>query len=207
MKAACSALSSCFAQSVPKPNVRLKENTCITKQPNVALQIWTSRFLFYLTAQHFFLWLSLCPSTPPSVTGAGLFCWGLAEAADGKSAGEAANTSCLPEFERVNLQRGHNGFSLAKAPHMQPACHQPCSCSLTPFRVSLSSVELYIRLQKHVRHARCRTSTACLDKTKRSFSLCWKMMQSWSYKRQQECRNFPHQSLFASFREGSCTVA
>lgn len=46
--------------------------------------------------------------------------------------------------QRVNLHRGHNGFSLAKPPHMQAACHQLCSCSLTPFCVSLSSVGLRV---------------------------------------------------------------
>lgn len=88
--------------------------------------------------------LSVCFPHSLLVTGPGLFCRGLAEATDGKSAGEAANTSCLPESERVNLRRGHNGVSLAKPPHTQAACHQPCSCPMTPFCVPLSSPRLHV---------------------------------------------------------------
>lgn len=47
--------------------------------------------------------------------------------------------------QRVNLHWGHNGFSLAKPPHMQAACHQPSSCSLTAFCLSLSSHGLYVQ--------------------------------------------------------------
>lgn len=129
------------------------------------------------------------PSAPPPpphplpVTGAGLFCWGLAEAADGKSAGEAANTSCLPEFERVNLHRGHNCFSLAKAPHMQPACHQPCSCSLTPFCVSLVlswTSQFNRRSTSDCEH--CITSTVSLEKKMKLFICVWRWGRFFSYK-------------------------
>ena len=58
--------------------------------------------------------------------------------------------------QRVNLHRGHNGFSLAKPPHMQAACHRPCSRSLTPFCATPSSRWLRVRPRTHLGSARRR---------------------------------------------------
>lgn len=56
--------------------------------------------------------------------------------------------------QRVNLHRGHNGFSLARQLHTQAACHRPGSCSLTPFFLSQASTKAAAKIQ-----ALCRTGT------------------------------------------------
>lgn len=123
----------------------------------------------YLLSPFLPLWpcISFCdPHHTPciSVTGAGLFRWGLAKCG---SEGEKVQgrqltlPACLNQ--RVNLQWGHNGFSLAN----HPRCRQPVTSRVPvrwPFVVSLSVLSwvhvqpqmhiwfaLYIGVQRHVK--------------------------------------------------------
>lgn len=122
----------------------------------------------------FFLWLS--PLFPSFLfQSQGLDC--CAEAWQrqrmGKVQGRQPMLPASLESQRVNLHWGHRGFSLATAPHMPAACHQPCSCSLTPpFCISLSSFKLHVQLQLSIRSGQYRSWKYCISsETKLSFHL------------------------------------
>lgn len=143
----CSALPSCFMQSVSKPRVRQTKREHLH---NVGAWCYPAELdlsnLFFFFFQPLVLphsaFDSQSVSLPPPQS-QGLDC--SAEAWQRPRMGKVQGRQLtLPASlnQRVNLHRGHNGFSLVKPPHMQAACHQPCSCSLTPFCVSLSSLGL-----------------------------------------------------------------
>lgn len=156
----CSALPSCTVQSVSKPWVRQTKREHLR---NAGAWCYPSELDFYNPPPTPVLPLSVFDSPSvslPASQSQGLDC--SAEAWQRLRMGKVqGRQQTLPASlnQRVNLHRGHNGFSLAKPPHMQAACHQPCSCSLTPFCVPLSSVGLHVQQQLHLRRAQWRSYT------------------------------------------------